>query len=461
MGHGASIGPVPSASPSPGQRLVTASLTPRPTTLDLGGGLTVDTWAYGDVAPGKEIRATAGDFLRVTVDNKLPDDTTVHWHGVRLRNPADGVPGVTQDPIKPGERYLYEFTAPDPGTYFFHPHVGLQVDRGLYAPLIIEDPSEPGRYDEEWVVVLDDWIDGTGTTPDEALAKLIADGGSGGGMSGMGGMHGGHMHGGSAPWGASGDVAHPYHLINGRVAADPVVFRSAPGTRVRIRFINAASDTVYSVALGGHRLSVTHTDGHAVQPQETGAFYIGMGERYDVLVTLGDGVFPVVALPFGKKGQARALVRTSAAGQAPGPEVKPAEFDGEILIGSQLRPADGTQLPGREPDDVLHLHLTGQMAPYVWEMNGAPFGTNEPLVATEGRRLRINVMNMTMMSHPLHLHGPAFALAGSGLRKDTLMLPPMASQAIDLDPVAGDWMVHCHNIYHAEAGMMILLSVAA
>ena len=157
MGNGKTIGPVPSAGPSAGQKLVTATLTPKRTTLDLGG-VTVDTWAYGDSVPGQAIRATAGDFLRVTVDNQLPADTTVHWHGIRLRNAADGVPGVTQDAIRPGARYVYEFTAPDPGTFFFHPHVGLQLDRGLYAPLILDDPAEPGGYDAEWVVVLDDWL---------------------------------------------------------------------------------------------------------------------------------------------------------------------------------------------------------------------------------------------------------------------------------------------------------------
>ena len=67
------------------------------------------------------MRATAGDFLRITLDNQLPGDTTIHWHGIRLRNAADGVPGLTQDPVKPGDKYVYEFTAPDPGTYFFHP----------------------------------------------------------------------------------------------------------------------------------------------------------------------------------------------------------------------------------------------------------------------------------------------------------------------------------------------------
>ena len=81
------------------------------------------------------MRATAGDFLRLTLDNQLPADTTIHWHGIRLPNAADGVPGLTQDPVKTGGKFVYEFTAPDPGTYFFHPHVGVQLDRGLYAPM--------------------------------------------------------------------------------------------------------------------------------------------------------------------------------------------------------------------------------------------------------------------------------------------------------------------------------------
>ena len=464
---GRSIGPVPSASPSAGQRLVTATLTPRATTLDLGGRA-VQTWAYGDSAPGELIRATAGDFLRVTVDNQLPAETTVHWHGIRLRNAADGVPGVTQDPIAAGERYVYEFTAPDPGTYFFHPHVGTQLDRGLYAPLIIDDPAEPGDYDAEWVVVLDDWVDGTGRTPDEVLAQLIADGkdGDSSGMGGMEGMDHGSMGGmdhgsmGVAPWGHAGDVVYPHYLVNGRVPADPEVFSGKPGHRVRLRVINAASDTIFTVALGGHRLTLTHTDGHAVEPVEVGAFYIGMGERYDAVVTLGDGVFPLVAAPFGKDGQAMAVVRTGS-GAAPTPGAVPTELTGAVAFGSRLQPAEGTRLAEGSPDAEVRLTLNGSMKPYVWGFNGAPYGKNDPLTARAGQRLRINVTNMTMMAHPLHLHGPAFALADSGLRKDTLLLAPMESRAIDVEPEVGDWMVHCHNTYHAEAGMMILLQASA
>ncbi len=111
-----------------GRNLVTARLTPAPVTVNLGGRV-MRTWAYGDAVPGPLLRATAGDLLRVTVDNQLPVDTSVHWHGLALRNDMDGVPGITQNPIAAGTTHRYEFTAPDPGTYFYHPHTGVQLDR--------------------------------------------------------------------------------------------------------------------------------------------------------------------------------------------------------------------------------------------------------------------------------------------------------------------------------------------
>ena len=169
--------------------MVTARLTAQPVTLDLGGQ-TVSTWAYGDTAPGPLLRVDAGDVLRVDVANQLPDATSVHWHGLALRNDMDGVPGLTQDPIAAGETFRYEFTAPHPGTYFYHPHSGVQLDRGLYGVLVVDDPQEPGEYDAEWIVVLDDWVDGTGRTPDQVLSDLQQAGGddSMGGMHDMGGM---------------------------------------------------------------------------------------------------------------------------------------------------------------------------------------------------------------------------------------------------------------------------------
>ena len=175
-------------------------------------------------------------------------------------------------------------------------------------------------------------------------------------------------------------MTHPFFLINGKPPTDPDVLTAKPGQRIRLRVINAASDTIFTVTLGGHRLTITHSDGHAVEPTEVGAFYIGMGERYDAIVTLGDGVFPLVARPFGKTsgGQAIAVVRTGS-GSAPPVDAAPAELSGQVLIGSQLRPAESAKLPDRARMPPWTWRCKARMKPYQWGMNGAKFGENEPL----------------------------------------------------------------------------------
>jgi FtsP/CotA-like multicopper oxidase with cupredoxin domain len=423
--------------------------------VDLGG-VTVNTWTYGGLLPGATIRVTAGQSLRANVSNGLPAPTSVHWHGLALRNDADGVPGLTQDPIAPGGNYTYQFAITQPGTHWLHPHVGTQLDRGLYAPLIVEDPHEPLAYDDEWVIVLDDWIDGLGTDPDQVLKGLHGGMGmSGMGMGGMGGMMGGassYLLGGDA-----GDVTYPHFLLNGRIPTAPISLSARPGARVRIRLLNAGADTAFRVALGGHAMTVTHTDGYPVAPVETDALLIGMGERYDVLVTLQDGVFPLVALAEGKTGAAFAVVR-SGAGATPTAEARPRELGGRIVAYRQLTPADGVRLADRGVDRTIRLELTGSMMTYNWGINGRSYDPRHFEPVRAGERVQLDVVNTTMMWHPVHLHGHTFAIDDTGVRKDTaIVLPGQTLRArFDADN-PGRWALHCHNIYHAEAGMMTQL----
>jgi FtsP/CotA-like multicopper oxidase with cupredoxin domain len=436
-----------------GRSTVTARLTPRPVTLDLGGR-TVRTWAYGDQLPGPLLRATAGDLLKVTVDNQLPTDTSVHWHGIALRNDMDGVPHITQDPIAAAGSFAYEFVAPHPGTYFYHPHTGLQLDRGLYGVLVIDDPAEPGAYDDEWVVVLDDWVDGTGRTPDDVLAELTRSGG-GMGHGSMGGM-GGSM---SSPLlGGAGDVDYPYYLVNGRTPDAPHQFTARPGQRIRIRFVNAGTDTAFRVAIGGHRMTVTHSDGFPVTPLTTDAFLIGMGERVDVTLTLGDGVFPLVASAEGKGGRGRALVRTGGGG-VPSADATVSELGRQVLLGTDLTAVETVRLPDGEVDRRHDVALGGSMSRYRWTINGRTFPDASPLPVRAGERVRLRFINETMMFHPMHLHGHTFGLVDGGARKDTVIVRPMETLDVDLDADnPGQWALHCHNIFHAEAGMMTSLS---
>jgi len=440
-------------------RVTTVNLVASATQIDLAGTV-ASTWSYGQV-PGPTIRLSAGDTLRARLRNTLPTDTSVHWHGLALRNDMDGVPGATQNPIASGSDFTYEFAADQPGTYWFHPHVGPQLDRGLYGALIVEDPHEPLNYDGEWVIVLDDWLDGVNGTPDDVLKELS------GGMGGMMSGSGSHMMMGARSnllGGDAGDVAYPHFLINGRPSADPETFASTPGKRIRLRIINAGGDTAFRVALGGHRLTVTHSDGYPVKPVDTDAILIGMGERYDALVTLGDGAFPLIAAAEGKNANALAIVRTGF-GQNP-TSVDIPELTRTILTAATLSAHSGASLTKRDVDRELTATLSGSMMAYDWAINGRRFDLSNPMAGALGvlqnERVRLRIENTTQMWHPFHLHGHTYQHVGGGPRKDTSIILPGKTLTVEFDADnPGLWAAHCHNIYHAESGMMTILGYLA
>lgn len=434
--------------------VVRATVAAAPTNVSIGGR-EVQTWAFGERPGDGGIRVSAGDVLEARFVNGLPSANTVHWHGIALRNDMDGVHDMTQSAIGGGSEFTYRFVVPDPGTYWFHPHMGLELDRGLYAPLIVDDPSEPLDYDVDYTVMLDDWLDGYGTTADEVLRGL--QGGGGHSAHQMGDMDMGDMPGMMA---LGGDVTYPLHLINGRAPSERPQFDASPGQRVRLRFINAGSDTAYRVAVGGHQLTVTHTDGFPVDPVAVDCVVLGMGERYDVIVTAGSGVFPIVAVPEGKSDpQAEALLRT-APGSAPEVGSRPSQLDGPSASYFQLSAAASVRLPARSVDREVDLRLTADSGTYVHGIGGRSFPESEPVEIAEGERLRIRVINETMMFHPIHLHGHTFQMASMGsARKDTVNVAAMSSVLVDVDgDNPGQWMLHCHNTYHLETGMATTLS---
>ena len=449
----------------PNQPVSSARLTARPVEVDLGGRV-VSTWAYDGTLPGPVVRARAGDLLQISVNNQLPATTSVHCHGIAMSNDMDGVPGLTQEPIAAGARFDYGFTAPHPGTYFYHSHSGFQLDRGLYGVLIIDDPDEPGDYDHEWLVVLDDWLDGIDGTPDDAAQQLGILSGpepssetAGMGRGAMGGMHSGDEAMVSPLIGVAGDVSYPLYLVNGRVPADPIVWTARPGQRTRIRFVNAGADTVFRVALGGHQMTVTHADGFPVEPEETDALMIGMGERVDALVTLGDGAFPLFAQAEGKSGHGYGIVRT---GSGDPPRDRPDELDRRLIFSADLAPTSAARVGDRSHDRYLSVDMGGTMMPYRWTLNGRAHPDSAPLEVAQGERIRMRLRNMSDMVHPMHLHGHTFSLVDTGVRKDTVTIRPMRTVEIEFDADnPGQWAFHCHNVYHQEAGMMTTLSYLA
>jgi FtsP/CotA-like multicopper oxidase with cupredoxin domain len=257
-----------------------------------------------------------------------------------------------------------------------------------------------------------------------------------------------------------GSVDYPFYLVNGRLAHAPTVFRARPGDRIRLRIINAGAETAFRVALGGHKMTVTHTDGYPVEHMETDALLLGMAERYDVLITAQDGVFPLVALAEGKDARALAVLRTGSGG-GPGPGVHPRELDGKIVPARRLVPQDSVALCGRRPDREMRIKLTGGMRRFDWGFDHRPYSIEERRPIREGERVRLTLINSTDMWHPVHLHGHTFAirgLDGRGARKDTAYVLPHRKLVVDFNADnPGLWMLHCHNQYHSESGMMTIL----
>ena len=208
-------------------------------------------------------------------------------------------------------------------------------------------------------------------------------------------------------------------------------------------------------------MTVTHTDGFPVVPTEVDAVLLGMGERYDVVVTAGDGVFPLVASAEGKNAVARALLST-AAGTGPGADYRPPELSRLVGTVDTFTATTEVQLPAGS-DLGLQARLSGTMMHYDWMINGRPYDQTVPLTVNRGQHATLTFTNATMMWHPMHLHGHTFQVikadGSPGPRKDTVIVKPMQTVAVKLvadNP--GIWMLHCHNGYHMDAGMMTTLN---
>ncbi|WP_331236188.1 multicopper oxidase family protein [Natronorarus salvus] len=426
--------------------------------LDVGADQQSETWLYNDQYPGPEIRVAEGDQLQIEVENELPEGTTVHWHGIPLPNEMDGVPGVTQEPIEPGETFTYSYPAGPAGTYIYHSHVGLQLDRALSGPLIVEEETPHVDYDREYTFLLDDYL------PEEPRLEF-GQGREGPGPDGSG-PRDGRGPGRGPRNGDQGDPPHgpgmmqgrrpPYAglLLNGRLPTDPDVLSVEEGERVRLRFINPSSATTYRVGIGGHELTVTHADGRPVEPVTVDSFPISMGERYDVLIEAENpGTWAIQAIPIeGDESPAEAIVQYE--GVTESDSIDRPQSSGRELSYRDLRavsPIDG--IDGR-PEQTFDLTLTDGMGrPGRWTINGQVYPDADPLHIREGDHVRVRLLNRSTMIHPMHLHGHFFQV-GSAV-KDTVMVPPRMGR-VQLDFLAdnpGDWLFHCHHTYHMELGM--------
>lgn len=496
--------------------------------------------------PAPLLRLRQGRTVRIHVDNKLDEETSLHWHGLLLPFQMDGVPGISFPGIKARSTFTYEFPVVQAGTYWYHSHSGFQEMRGVYGPIVIDpEGTDPVAFDRDHVVVLSEH---SAMHPHAMFAKLKQEAGYfnrqpqtfAGLLKGEDQKLGDRLAWGGMrmdPTDISDVTAAAFtYLVNGHGPDDNWTALFRPGERVRLRFIAAGGMTIFNVRIPGLGLSVVHADGSDVRPVAVDEFQIAPGETYDVIVTPADDrAYTIVAEAIDRSGMARATLAPrpgmtddvpplrkrpvltmrdmgmdmagmdhgSTAGMDHGGGAMnmttsmkmrdPANAPG-VTLGPGVQtiapmPVDRTGEPGTGLTDVGHrvlvyrdlvalepnpdlraaareieVHLTGNMERYMWSFDGKTLSeAREPIPIGAGERVRVTLINDTMMNHPIHLHGHLFELVtGHGdhsPRKHTVNVQPGGKVSWDVTGIAGEWAFHCHMFFHMHAGMMRVVQV--
>ncbi len=424
-----------------------------------------------------------GQRFRVDLTNALGKETIVHWHGQIPPNAQDGVPN-TNPMLAPGETRAYDYVA-RPGTFWMHSHIPAQEIGLLAAPLIVRSLADLVADRQEVVLFLHDF---SFRTPEDVLSELT--GGAGmdhavmghgrapesGAMPGMPGMMGnlqgmGGMMGMRSMHMDLNDFDFDAYLANDRTLDDPQVVRVDRGGRVLLRTVNASAMTSFWIDLGADRGRLVATDGEACVPHEASRFGLAPAQRLDIEIDMpADGsALPVLCLREGARertGMFLAPAGTSIARIAGVSDTKHPAFSGDLAQEAALRAV--TPLAPRDVARRHNVMLSGSMMPYRWAINGQNWDNHTPIPVRAGERVEITFHNMSMMAHPMHLHGHVFQVVGVGMRRiagalrDTVHVPPMNMVTIAFDAgEAAPWMLHCHHIGHMATGMMTELQVQA
>jgi CopA family copper-resistance protein len=525
--------------------------------------------------PGPVLRLKEGQIVRITVENRMDEDASVHWHGLLVPFQMDGVPGVTFPGIPARSSFVYQFEVRQNGTFWYHSHSAVQEQEGLYGPIVITPrEADPVAYDREHVIQLSDYSHLGGQ---RILEKLKQEGGV---FNYQRETVAGLLAGKDQtlaerrawakmlmdPTDISDVTGSVYaFLVNGHGPGDNWTGLFKPGERVRLRFINSGAQTVFDVRIPGLKMIVVAADGNNVRPIEVDEFQIGNAETYDVIVQpAADQAYAVVAEAVDRSGMARATLAprpgmsapvpplrrrpldtmkdmamdmskmsAGAAASAPGslqmpgmdmsgpgkpaapgmgaPTLRGSDTMGDMngmsmsmldpLNAPQVKlgpgvqmiapmPVDRTDEPGqglesvghrvlayqdlvslqpnadyRPPTRALEIRLTGNMERFMWGFDGRKFSEGpDPYTFRAGERTRVTLVNDTMMTHPIHLHGHFFEVVQGAApdrrpRKHTVNVLPGGKVSWDFTPVEGDWAFHCHMLYHMEAGMMQVFAV--
>lgn len=461
---GAGLALMPSLLSGSARAKATAGIALRaaPRQVALGGdeAPTTDVWAYNTTVPGPTLRFRQGEPARIVVENRLDEDTTVHCHGIRLPNAMDGVPGLTQKPIKPGESFTYEFTPPDAGTFWYHPHADSlrQLGRGLAGGLIIEE-REHVAVDRDILWMLTDWR----LTSDAQIAP-----GFGNAMdAGMAGRIGNTV------------------TLNGAISTDE---RVRAGERVRLRLVNASLARIMALRFENHRPRVVALDGQPCDPHEPegGRVLLGPAMRVDVVLDMqGEPGHRYRVIDEFYEGRSYWLTQLA---YEQTPPIRKNPLDAPLAL--PANPLPQPDLPSAERHELRlqggmmgggmmsggmmgGMGMSGMSHRAVWAINGQSMTGDghadmPPLLTLRrGQSTVLAIVNETAWWHPMHLHGHSFRILkrnGSSvphnLWGDTVLVAPR--ETVEVAFVAdnpGDWMIHCHITDHQVSGLMAVIRI--
>ncbi len=458
------------------------SLTATSRTLDIKGRAAT-VWGLTDGTGRSGLVLDPGQAFAVDLKNTLTEPTIIHWHGQIPDNAQDGVPDLPMPMLHPSEIRAYDFAA-RPGTHWMHAHIPAHEMLLLAAPLIVRRPEDVAADRQEVTLFLHDF---SFKSPAEVLTEITGGASMAGmdhGQPGQGAMDHSGMDMGAL--GQGGMMAMPgmdgmamdlndynfdAYLANDRTLDDPEVVQVDKGGQVLVRVINAAAATVCWIDTGALPGRLVAVDGEPVQPLPGSRFGVAMGQRLDIELDVPreGGAYPVLALREGAKERTGVILATPGAAVAKIADLSEVDhpaFSGDLAQESLLRAV--TPLPERAPASQPMLMLGGSMMPYVWTINGQTWGTHVPVTAKSGDRVEMMFHNMSMMAHPMHLHGHAFQVVSTGgarfagAVRDTVHVPPMGMVTVALDAgEAARWMLHCHHMPHLSTGMMTEFAVSA
>jgi len=402
------------------------TLTAAKTELRLASGQTVEAWLYNGKAPGPELRVRQGELVEVTLKNEMPKESvTIHWHGVNVPNAEDGVAGVTQNAVEPGESYTYRFVAEDAGTYWYHSHQqsSIQAKKGLFGALIVE-PAVPETPIKEMTVLSHTWFG------DQEVSTTLG--------------------------------------LSDRMEKEAV----DPGTRVKLRLINT-TDILQTYMLMGVPFKVTAIDGVDLNEPDTlsdSRLKLAAGGRYVVEYTMPETPVTLILDDYRDKDNPGILFSRDGQGQGTFVNAEDLPVFDPLSYG---KPAPTPINANSEFDREFSLYFDsipgfydGRFM-YLWAINGKVFPHTPTLMVKEEERVKMTFINRSYTDHPMHLHGHHMLVlsrngkqvTGSPWWTDTLNVAP--GEAIEVGFIAdnpGLWMDHCHNTDHAAIGMTMHLS---